>query len=91
AESEVISQLALGVELSDLVAGICESVARRVSSLAKRISIREKVYMSGGVAQNIGVRKSLERQLDTDILFTKNAQLMGALGAALIAYDKINK
>ena len=46
AESEVISQLALGVELSDLVAGICESVARRVSSLAKRISIREKVTTS---------------------------------------------
>ncbi|MCR1897680.1 acyl-CoA dehydratase activase [Irregularibacter muris] len=91
AESEVISQLALGVKLPDLVAGICESVARRVGSLAKRIGIREKVYMSGGVAQNGGVRTALESFLETDIVFTKDAQLMGALGAALLAYDKANK
>lgn len=91
AESEVISQLSQGVELSDLVAGICDSVARRVGSLAKRIGVKEKVYMSGGVAQNGGVRNSLEKVLETDIVFTKNAQLMGALGAALLAYDKANK
>ena len=36
AESEVISQLANGVKRPDLVAGICQSVATRVASLARR-------------------------------------------------------
>ncbi|MBQ6711230.1 MAG: activase, partial [Clostridia bacterium] len=38
AESEVISQLANGVEMEDLIAGICSSVAVRVGNLAKRIN-----------------------------------------------------
>lgn len=91
AESEVISQLANGVEIPDLVAGICQSVAVRVGSLAKRIGIREKVCMSGGVARNGGVREALSKELGTEIYYSPDAQLMGALGAALYAYDKGKK
>ena len=88
AESEVISQLASGVAIPNLVAGICESVAGRVASLAKRIGIKEQVCMSGGVAQNGGVRKAMEQELGVAIQYSEMAQLMGALGAALYAYDK---
>lgn len=91
AESEVISQLANGVETPDLVAGICQSVAVRVGSLAKRIGIRETVCMSGGVARNGGVREAMERELEVKIVYSPIAQLMGALGAALYAYDKAGK
>ncbi|HBC97797.1 MAG TPA: 2-hydroxyglutaryl-CoA dehydratase [Clostridium sp.] len=90
AESEVISQLAAGVELNDLVAGICSSVASRVASLAKRIGIREKVCMSGGVARNGGVRNAMSKELGVEIFYSPSAQLMGALGAALAAYNKVN-
>jgi predicted CoA-substrate-specific enzyme activase len=90
AESEVISQLASGVELNNLVAGICSSVASRVASLAKRIGIKEKVCMSGGVARNGGVRNALSKELDAEIFYSPSAQLMGALGAALAAYNKVN-
>ncbi|MCF0121556.1 MAG: 2-hydroxyglutaryl-CoA dehydratase, partial [Oscillospiraceae bacterium] len=88
AESEVISQLANGVEIPDLVAGICDSVASRVAALAKRIGVVAPVCMSGGVAQNTGVRRALEERLGTEILFSPNAQLFGALGAALYGYNK---
>lgn len=91
AESEVISQLANGVEIPDLVAGICQSVAVRVGSLAKRIGIREKVCMSGGVARNGGVRSAMEKELGVEIVYSPMAQLMGALGASLYAYDKAVK
>lgn len=91
AESEVISQMSRGVELEDLVAGICESVARRVAGLAKRIGIKDGVFMSGGVAQNGGVRHSLESILEKDIIYNDKAQYMGALGASLFAYDKFIK
>ena len=45
AESEVISQLSNNVDLSDLVAGICSSVAKRTAALAKRTAITDKVCM----------------------------------------------
>jgi len=91
AESEVISQLSTGVALPDLVAGICESVAVRVSSLAKRIGVKEDVCMSGGVAKNGGVRNAMAQVLGVKIHYSPMAQLIGALGAALIGYDKYKK
>ncbi|MFU0833582.1 MAG: R-phenyllactate dehydratase activator [Oscillospiraceae bacterium] len=90
AESEVISQLAAGTQIPDLVAGICQSVASRVASLAKRVGIKEMVCMSGGVARNAGVRNAMAKELGTKILYSENAQLMGAIGAALYAYDKLS-
>ncbi len=91
AESEVISQLACGVKTPDLVAGICQSVAARVASLAKRIGVREMVAMSGGVARNGGVRAAMEKELGVQIRYSPMAQLMGALGAALCAWEKEQK
>ncbi len=91
AESEVISQLSKGVDLPDLIAGICNSVASRVAALAKRAGVQEAVYMSGGVAKNIGVRKALERELGVTVHYTEDAQFMGALGAAAAGYDKIRR
>ena len=87
AESEVISQLASGTDIPDLVAGICQSVATRVASLAKRVGIREEVCMSGGVAQNGGVRNAMAK-LGVEIYYDKRAQELGALGAAIYAYGK---
>lgn len=89
AESEVISQLAAGTNLPDLVAGICQSVATRVASLVRRAGVREKVCMSGGVARNAGVRNAMAKELGVEIAYNDMAQLMGALGASLYAYDKI--
>lgn len=91
AESEVISQLAGGRAMNDIIAGICDSVAVRTASLAKRIGIKEKVCMSGGVARNAAVRKAMEKELGTEILFDEKAQLMGALGAAISAFEKIKR
>ena len=90
AESEVISQLANGTPMPDILAGICESVASRTASLAKRIQIVPEVTMSGGVAQNAAVRNALARHLGVGICFSPLAQLFGAIGAARYAYDKLN-
>ena len=89
AESEVISQLANGTPMPDILAGICESVASRTASLAKRIPIVPEVTMSGGVAQNAAVRNALARHLGVEICFSRLAQLFGAIGAARYAYEKI--
>lgn len=91
AESEVISHLSDGINAADVVAGIHESVAKRVASLAKRVGIENEVVMTGGVAQNSGVVKAMEEQLKTPVRISKYAQLTGAIGAALIAYEESKK
>ena len=91
AESEVISQLANGAAMTDLVAGICASVANRVASLAKRLSLQNDVCMSGGVAQNAGVRLALEKAIGMPILFSPDAQYFGAIGAAIHGMNLCSK
>lgn len=85
AESEVISLIAKGESREDIIAGIHESVASRISSMARRVGVREPVMMTGGVARNIGVVRALERALGVSIEVSPFAQVNGAIGAAVIA------
>ena len=85
AESEVISLISKGESREDIIAGIHESVASRVSSLARRVGVKEPVMMSGGVARNIGVVRALEKALGVSIEVSEFAQVNGAVGAAILA------
>ena len=89
AESEVISHLSKEIPKEDIIAGIHASVAGRVSGLVKRVGVRQKVVMVGGVARNEVVVKAMEEALGVDIIVPEFcAQLNGALGAALFAYEE---
>ena len=85
AESEVISLISKGKSREDIIAGIHESVASRVSSLARRVGVKEPVMMTGGVARNIGVVRALEKALGVSIEVSEFAQVNGAVGAAILA------
>ena len=91
AESEVISQLAMGTDKCDIINGIHKAIAGRVAGLAHRIGVRDQVVMTGGVAQNQGVVKALQDELGHEIHTSPLTQYNGALGAALFAFDKVNK
>lgn len=88
AESEVISQLAQGSDKCDIINGIHHSVAARVVGLAHRVGVRDRVVMTGGVAQNSGVVSALQEELGHQVYTTPLAQYIGALGAALFAWQK---
>jgi len=88
AESEVISQLAKGTKIEDIVKGIHTAIASRVGSLAKRVGIKDQVVMTGGVALNQGMVRALERNIGFKIYTSEYCQLNGAIGAALFAYQK---
>ncbi len=88
AESEVISQLAKGTEKCDIINGVHRSVAARVVGLAHRVGIRDDVMMTGGVAQNRGVVNALEEELGHIVHTFEMTQYVGALGAALFAWQK---
>jgi len=89
AESEVINLINDGVELPRIVKGLLQSLANRVASLALRLGLVEAVAMTGGVAKNRGVRDAVERKLGITVQDFGDAdpQLVGALGAALVAGD----
>ncbi|MCF0120073.1 MAG: 2-hydroxyglutaryl-CoA dehydratase [Oscillospiraceae bacterium] len=91
AESEVISQLSQGADVNDIIAGIHASVAVRTASLARRLGVIEPVAMTGGVAQNGGVVRALERELGVAITTNALCQFNGSLGAAISAYKMISR
>ncbi|MDR3259163.1 MAG: acyl-CoA dehydratase activase [Fusobacteriaceae bacterium] len=91
AESEVISQLAKGTTVEDIIAGVHNSVAHKVGGLAHRTQLEDKIVMCGGVAKNYGVVRALKETLKKDITVAPNPQTTGALGAAIYAYEEVLK
>jgi predicted CoA-substrate-specific enzyme activase len=89
-ENEALCYINEGESLADITAGINHSMARRVKNLVARIGITEKVCFTGGVAKNKGVIKSIEAELGFAVVqMPEDPQLIGALGAALFARDKV--
>jgi predicted CoA-substrate-specific enzyme activase len=89
AETEVVSLMADGIEVADIVAGIHDAIASRIMSLVYRVGLEEDLTITGGVAKNIGVVAFLEKKLGIQAKkLPVDPQLMGALGAALAAKEK---
>lgn len=91
AQQEVAASLAKGAPISDLLAGIHQSLADRVARMAKRLRVEKDVIMTGGGAKNIGLVKALEKQLGLEILVPEEPLITGALGAALLGKDIVEK
>jgi len=85
AESEVTSLIARGKNRLEIARGLHASVARRAVSMLKRISINKTIVFAGGVARNICMRHMLEELLESEIKIPNDPQIVGALGAALLA------
>jgi predicted CoA-substrate-specific enzyme activase len=85
AESEVISLISKGESRENIIAGIHESIATRITAMANRVGVKQPLMMTGGVAKNIGVVRALEKKLNMEIEVLETAQVMGAIGAAVLA------
>lgn len=84
AESEVVSLLHEGLAPAAIGAGVLISVGERVATLARRLGGGPYV-MSGGVALNQGFVRALALALGAEVRVLPEPQLVGALGAALLA------
>lgn len=89
AESEVVSLIAQNKAADDIVHGLNKAVAVKTAALVKRVGGEEKYMMTGGVAKNQGLVQTLEEKLGTSLVILEEAQLCGALGAALFAADMV--
>jgi predicted CoA-substrate-specific enzyme activase len=86
AETEVISLISQRLPSENIAAGVQAAVAKRVFSLARRVGVRARLTVTGGCAHNRGLLERLERVLGEDVVsLSIDPQLIGALGAALLA------
>ncbi|MBW1810161.1 MAG: activase [Deltaproteobacteria bacterium] len=86
AESEVVSLVSKKKKPADIAAGAQLAVAKRVMAMARRVGIRPAFTISGGCAKNEGLLKLLEKRLKMPVVrLDFDPQLLGALGAALMA------
>ena len=92
-QADVIQHLNDGVASEDIGAGINNAMASRMAVLANNIGLERDLCMTGGVAKNAGVVIALEKLLGMTIKRIKKVdpQLVGAIGAALIAGDKLER
>ena len=91
AESEVVSLIARRQKKEDIIAGLHESMAKKISTMAKEVGVRPVVFFDGGGAKNAGVKAALEKQLDVKIYVPEKPQFVVALGAALLARENVKK
>ncbi len=85
AESEVISHVARGKKMEDILYGVCQSIVNRIAGLVHSIGVKPPVAMTGGVALNRAVIKLMGDRLGEPIFVPPDPQITGALGAALMA------
>jgi activator of 2-hydroxyglutaryl-CoA dehydratase len=65
------------------------AIAKRTMSMVNRLGLVLPVAMAGGVAKNKGVVKAIEEELGEALIVPSEPQIVGALGAALLAMDDL--
>ena len=92
AESDLIHKQQLGYRKEDLIAGLCLALAKNyLGNVARNRKIEPPVLFQGGVAANAGMRWALEKLLQVKLQVPPYYQVMGALGAALLALERFKK
>jgi predicted CoA-substrate-specific enzyme activase len=87
AEQEVVSRIADGVAIEDILAGLNDAIAGRVYRMAERLRMEPDVVLTGGVAKNVGVVKAMEEYVGSTILIPEEPLLTGAMGAAILGKE----
>ena len=91
AESEMVSLRAEGEKQENIVAGIHKAMAHRIVIMGNSVGFKNDVVFTGGVAKNVGMKKALEDEIELEILIPEEPQIMGALGAAILAKAELTK
>jgi len=85
AESEVVSLISRGEDAPSIAMALHEAIATRISTMAKRNGVGEKVVFAGGGSLNPCLVQLLEQKLNTRLIIPASPQTVGALGAAVMA------
>jgi len=87
-ESDIMSYVAQGKKMEDILAGVHSAIAARTIALVRRVGIEPEVTFTGGVSLNIGMVKALEQKLEMPLNVSPESHFVGAIGAALMALER---
>jgi len=86
-KTEILGLIRKGTTLEDIAHGVYDSVVKRILEMDP---LEGRVVLTGGVVEhNPMVRQLLAQRLGHEVVVLERAQLAGALGAALIASQRV--
>jgi (R)-2-hydroxyacyl-CoA dehydratese activating ATPase len=87
-----VSLMKEGEAKEDILAGLHEAIATRVTSLVKKVGIADKFVITGGIGRNVGLVNRIEKRVDGfKVTLPEEPMIVGAVGAALFAFDQAKK
>jgi predicted CoA-substrate-specific enzyme activase len=89
AESEIINHVSAGQPVEAIVRGIHEALAARALTLLTRVKLEPELTLVGGVARQAGMVRAMESAAGMKVNVPKDPELVGALGAALLALQRL--
>ena len=87
-ETEAITRVAEGFSVEDILAGVHQSLANKLSSLVVKVGMDGDCAICGGGGLDVGLVKSLEEKLGRELFVPSHPQHVTALGAAVLAQEK---
>jgi len=82
----------MGHKLADIINGLCEALVRNyLNNVGKGKEVLSPVVFQGGVAANDGIKAAFERALRVPIIIPRHFGVMGAIGAAQLAREEVEK
>lgn len=92
AESDMIHKQQLGHKQEDIINGLCIALVRNyLNNVGKGKNIKGPIIFQGGVAANLGIKKAFEDALNIEIHVPINHDVMGAIGASILAKEEVSK
>ncbi len=90
AESDMIHKQQMGHPVEDILYGLCQALVRNyLNNIGLGKKILPPVVFQGGVAFNQGIIRALKDSLATEVIVPAHHEVMGAIGAALLAQEEI--
>ncbi|MCK4460023.1 MAG: methanogenesis marker 15 protein, partial [Methanosarcinales archaeon] len=88
----LVNSLSKGARHEDVAAAACYSVAEQVyEQQLQEVEVREPVIMVGGTALIEGLPHAMHELLQAEVIVPPNAQLIGAVGSALLSSGFVEK
>ncbi len=89
AESDMVHKQQMGHRTEDIIYGLCQALVRNyLNNVGLGKNIQSPIVFQGGVAFNHGIVKALQEELNTEVIIPPHHEIMGAIGAALLAHEE---
>jgi predicted NodU family carbamoyl transferase len=86
----MIAKQQFGFSKADIIKGLCEALVRNyINNLGRGHNLKPPFVFQGGVAANLGIVAAFEKEMGHPIIVPTHFNVMGAIGAALLAKDHI--